>query len=106
MRIFADTNVLFPFSVMDLLLALTENEVHELVWSDFPAGPLAALGLRVATPDEYLCELFESAPAEVVATIDRLAEEKRNPPMTPDDLLARVGKTAPAFADKARRHFS
>jgi hypothetical protein len=32
MRIFADTNVLFPFSVMDLLLALTEDEVHEFVW--------------------------------------------------------------------------
>ena len=26
---------MFPFSVMDLLLALTENEVHEFVWSDF-----------------------------------------------------------------------
>lgn len=184
MRIFADTNVLFPFSVMDILLALTENEVHELVWSDFllaewqrvivregqrtpesaakvaavireffgdsrisedayahlideapssdpddrhhiaaaiaaradfivtnnlddfPAEPLAALGLRVATPDEYLCELFDSAQAEVVATINQLAAEKRNPPMTPDDLLARVGKTAPAFAGEARRHLA
>ncbi len=33
-RIFADTNVLFPFSVMDLLLALSEDAVHELVWTD------------------------------------------------------------------------
>ncbi|MGV9316917.1 PIN domain-containing protein [Streptomyces sp. NPDC003691] len=29
-----DTNVLFPFSVMDLMLALTEDTVHEVVWSE------------------------------------------------------------------------
>ncbi|MHA6759483.1 PIN domain-containing protein [Streptacidiphilus sp. PAMC 29251] len=29
-----DTNVLFPFSVMDLMLALTEDSIHEIVWSE------------------------------------------------------------------------
>ncbi|MFF7382725.1 hypothetical protein [Streptomyces griseoluteus] len=29
-----DTNVLFPFSVMDVMLALTEDSVHEIVWSE------------------------------------------------------------------------
>lgn len=33
-RIFVDTNVLFPFSVMDLMLALTEDGIHEVLWSD------------------------------------------------------------------------
>src|ERR1041384_6686417 len=33
-KVFADTNVLFPFSLMDLMLALTENDVHELMWTD------------------------------------------------------------------------
>ena len=33
-RIFVDTNVLFPFSVMDLLLALSEDGVHTVVWTD------------------------------------------------------------------------
>lgn len=33
-RVFVDTNVLFPFSVMDLLLALTEDAIHEVVWTD------------------------------------------------------------------------
>lgn len=27
-RVFVDTNVLFPFSLMDLMLALTEDAVH------------------------------------------------------------------------------
>ncbi|GAA0841091.1 PIN domain-containing protein [Streptosporangium amethystogenes subsp. fukuiense] len=33
-RVFVDTNVLFPFSLMDLMLALTEDAVHTMVWSD------------------------------------------------------------------------
>ncbi|MCZ7627674.1 MAG: PIN domain-containing protein [Microthrixaceae bacterium] len=33
-RAFADSNVLFPFSVMDLLLALSEDGVHEVIWTD------------------------------------------------------------------------
>ena len=33
-RIFADTNILFPFSIMDLLLALSEDGVHEVIWTD------------------------------------------------------------------------
>ena len=32
-RVFVDTNVLFPFSVMDLMLALTEDSVHEVLWT-------------------------------------------------------------------------
>lgn len=33
-RVFVDTNVLFPFSVMDLMLALTEDFIHEVVWTE------------------------------------------------------------------------
>jgi excisionase family DNA binding protein len=33
-RVFVDTNVLFPFSVMDLMLALTENGIHDVMWTD------------------------------------------------------------------------
>ncbi|WP_435108767.1 PIN domain-containing protein [Nocardiopsis synnemataformans] len=33
-RVFVDTNVLFPFSIMDLLLALTEDMVHEVLWTE------------------------------------------------------------------------
>ncbi|WP_326552048.1 PIN domain-containing protein [Micromonospora sp. NBC_01813] len=32
-RVFVDTNVLFPFSVMDVMLALTEDSVHEVLWT-------------------------------------------------------------------------
>lgn len=33
-RAFVDTSVLFPFSVMDLLLALSENAVHQVFWTE------------------------------------------------------------------------
>jgi excisionase family DNA binding protein len=33
-RVFVDTNVLFPFAVMDLMLALTEDGIHDVMWSD------------------------------------------------------------------------
>jgi len=33
-RVFVDTNVLFPFSVMDLMLALTEDAIHEVLWTE------------------------------------------------------------------------
>ena len=32
--VFVDTSVLFPFSVMDLMLALTENGIHNVSWTE------------------------------------------------------------------------
>lgn len=165
-RIFVDTNVLFPFSVMDLLLALSEDGIHEVIWTetlldeweevivrehhrtaetaasitaaireffsesdikrsaykhllrempdndpddhehmapaivggasilvtrnvkDFPADPLARHGLRVVEPDTYLCEPMDDMADEMVDTVVRLADEERQPPKAPDDLVA------------------
>lgn len=177
-RVFIDTNVLFPYSVMDLMLALTEDGVHEFVWSDrlldewqrvivsrqrrtaasaeritasireffaegrvppesyaqliddmpsrdaddrhhiaaavagnadlvvtwnlrdFPAGPLAALGLGVLDPDSYLCDLFDELPDEVFAAATRVADDRR---ITAEALVAiltraNVPRFASAFA--------
>lgn len=126
MRVFVDTKVLFPFSVMDLMLALTEDSLHGIVYvhlvdgmpgsdpddrhhaaaavaagadalitwnlADFPAEAMARLGVRVVDPDTYLCELYEEMPQEVAETIVRVAGGKRNPPMTRDEIVARLGK--------------
>ncbi len=164
-RVFVDTSVLFPFSVMDLLLALTENSIHEVLWTDelleewervivreharsqasaagvtrairewfadsridpaiyrdtvdsmpgadpddhvhsaaaaaagvdalltwdqrgFPIEELAALGVRVADPDAYLCELFAELPDEVTQTVVDLAATKSRPPMSLSEVL-------------------
>ena len=56
--------------------------------SDFPADALARWGLGVLDPDEYLAQLITDLPREVVGTAVRLAAEKRNPPLSPLDLVA------------------
>ena len=33
-RVYVDTSVLFPFSVMDLFLALAEDSIHHVLWTD------------------------------------------------------------------------
>ncbi len=33
-RVFVDSNELFPFSVMDLILTLAEDQLFEFVWSE------------------------------------------------------------------------
>ncbi|MER5364015.1 PIN domain-containing protein [Streptomyces sp. NPDC002722] len=182
-RVFVDTNVLFPFSVMDVILALTEDSIHEIVWSerllaewervivrerkrsadsaaavvravrrffadceieaaayghlvdgmpgddpddrhhaaaavaagadalitwnlaDFPADELAAHGVRVIEPDSYLCGLYRALPHEVAETVVRLAGEKRNPPVTITDAIARLAKAGlPSFSDLLTQH--
>jgi len=180
-RTFIDTNVLFPFSVMDLMLALTEDGIHTVLWSDpllnewervivrsgrrsgeaasaitsairqhfpdgyvptadfahlidrmpgddpddrihmaaaiggaathlvtynltdFPTAALARCGVTVIDPDAYLLMLLAESCEEVLATVDRLAAEKRRPPMTTDDLLGRLEKAGVSqFAARAR----
>jgi predicted nucleic acid-binding protein len=68
--------------------AVASNAAVIVTWNrtDFPAQPLARLGLRVADPDTYLQELLAEVPDEVLATVVRLANEKRSPPRTPLDL--------------------
>jgi predicted nucleic acid-binding protein len=180
-RVLADTNVLFPFSLMDLMLWLSQDQVHTLLWSDrllgeweqvivreqrrspqsaasitkairetfpedripedsyrhlvsqlsgpdpddlhhiaaaavggastlvtwnladFPAATTGPLGIIVTDPETYLCGLLERDPAEVEATLRRMASVKRRPPMSPIDItdaLAHAG--VPVFAERAR----
>lgn len=34
-RVYLDTNVLFPMTLMDLMLSMAEDFHHDVVWSDF-----------------------------------------------------------------------
>jgi hypothetical protein len=90
--------------------AVASNAAVIVTWNraDFPAQPLARLGLRIADPDTYLQDLLAEVPDEVVATVVRLADEKRNPPRTPLDLNQSLAKAGlPGFAttlDPLLRH--
>ena len=72
---------------------------------DFPFGPLMALGVAVRRPDDYLSELLENHPEEVVRVVVEMAADRRQPPMSPDDVLnalARAGLTG--FVEHLRDH--
>ncbi|MER6195790.1 hypothetical protein ABT234_00215 [Streptomyces sp. NPDC001586] len=56
-------------------------------------------------PDSYLCELYGELPHEVAETVARLAGEKRNPPVTIGEAVARLANAGlPRFADLLTRH--
>jgi predicted nucleic acid-binding protein len=181
-RVLPDTNVLFPFSLMDLLLALAEDNVLDLAlterlldewqrvivreghrtpetakkiadlirtgfascivpehtyrqhltglegpdpddlhhmaaaiaagadtlitWNlaDFPATALAPHGVAVSPPDPYLCALLERYPDQILRTVTRMAAEKKRPPLTTLDLIAKLERAGvPTFAGRLRR---
>lgn len=169
-RVFVDANELFPFRVMDLILALAEDLLVDFMWSDelldewervivrdgqrrpesarsvaeavrrffastridperyrqrlafvpgpdpadrvhtaacafggvsvlltrnrsdFPGEFLAGYGVSVSSADDYLTGLLRRRPAAFVEVVERLAGEKRHPPMTPCELVAGLGR--------------
>jgi predicted nucleic acid-binding protein len=80
-RVFVDTSVLFPFSVMDLFLAMSENGLHEVVWTD----ELLAEWERVIVRDHQ--RSVESA-ASVTAAIRECFADSRIEPVSYRSLVA------------------
>ncbi len=54
---------------------------------DFPAGPLATMGVTVARPDDYLLELFRHHPTVLAAIVTEMAADRHRPVMTPAEVL-------------------
>ena len=177
-RVFVDSNELFPFSVMDLVLSLAEHRLIDFVWTDelldewervivrekwrdaasaksvaatvrqffddsqidpadyrdlpwpelpdpddrvhataaiagadvlltrnlddFPTHLLGSV--RVTTTDVYLAELLQRRRRDFVNVLIGLASEKRRPPVTPCEYVARLdGAGCPTLAASLRR---
>jgi predicted nucleic acid-binding protein len=64
---------------------------------DFPPHACHPYRIDVQTPDEFLCHLWDLAPSEIVAVLREQAAELRNPPHTPSEVLANLGRTLPQF---------
>lgn len=178
-RVFVDANELFPFAIMDIVLALAEDLVINFVWSDevldewervivrdgkrtpesaqrvaqavrsffaagridpstyrplvegtpgpdlddrvhtaaaiggratvlltrnrrdFPVEHLAANGVKLMSADDYLRDLLRRRPTDILATVRRLAAEKRTPPMSSCNLVDGLRRAGAArFADR------
>jgi predicted nucleic acid-binding protein len=73
---------------------------------DFPETLLATLGLRVATPDEFLSELLELNEKTVLHAISRQAERTNIPVLSVLDIAQRLSRVAPDFANSLLLRFN
>lgn len=59
-------------------------------------------GLEAQSPDDFLLDLLDLAPNEIVDLLRRQADALTRPPVTFDALLAGLGKTVPRFTTAVR----
>lgn len=71
----------------------------------FPDQALEPYGIEAQHPDEFLCHLLDLAPSLMRQVLGDQAAALRMPPMTVHQLLVRLAKDAPMFAEQARRLF-
>jgi hypothetical protein len=68
----------------------------------FPGVACEPLGIRIVHPDEFLCEIYARAPAQLEDALGKQAADLSRPPLTVDDVLDRLSATVPDFVDRAR----
>ena len=59
---------------------------------DFPSAGLADLGVTVIRPDAYFTGIARTHPIEVNQIIDEMAAHRRNPTLTPADVIAALDR--------------
>lgn len=87
-----DRHVLAAAVVGHADILVTANLRH------FPKKACSALGIRVQSPDEFLCDALSAGPAVMVAVIRDQAARKARPPTSVDQMLERLAVQVPTFA--------
>ncbi len=89
-----DRHVLAAAVIANAKVIITSNLKH------FQANDLAPWNIKAQSPDEFLCELFDEYPDEMVEVVRRQSQVLRKPPMTVNELLALLSREVPEFANK------
>lgn len=63
-------------------------------------------GLEAQSPNEFLCNLFALDPDGFVELLREQAADLKNPPVTFEDVLARLKNSAPSFVDMVQNRIS
>lgn len=71
-----------------------------------PTASLHDYDIEAQTPDEFLCNLLDLAPDDMVDIVREQARDLRHPPMTAEALLDRLARHVPSFAALIRQHFA
>jgi PIN domain len=70
---------------------------------DFPVEALAVRGVVVREPDDYVTELFDEYPDEMVDIVREMAADRSNPPMTASEIIDALGRAGVSeFASRVR----
>lgn len=112
-RLYLDTNVLFPMTLMDLLLAMAEDFHHDVLWSDFLLDDWERVIVRERhrTPEQASAitgAIRQAFPAGRIAPDDYEAMIETVPGPDPDDRVhgaAALAGGATALITANLRHF-
>jgi len=88
--------------VLALALASGADSIITLNVRDFPRIFCATLGVEILSPDEILTAILNNDPLGVRAALYEVADRRRRPAMTVDELLNRWSTRLPTFVDSAR----
>ncbi len=111
-----DANVLFPFTLRDTLLRAAAAGFYQLRWSATILDEMTrnlvvtdtmtddrAQRLRAAMErNEFLCNLFDLDPDAFVDVLREQAADLQRPPVTFEEILARLERIAPVFVAAVR----
>jgi predicted nucleic acid-binding protein len=61
-------------------------------------------GMEAQSPDQFLSNLFDLDPKRFIELLREQADDLQNPPMTFDELLARLERVVPELVSAVRRH--
>lgn len=112
-RLYLDTNVLFPMTLMDLMLAMSEDFHHDLLWSDFLLDEWERVIVRERrrTPEQASAitgAIRQAFPSGRIAPDDYESIVKTVPSPDPDDRVhgaAALAGGATALITANLRHF-
>ena len=88
-----------------LAAAVASRDARAIVTSNlrhFPAAACDPFQIEVVHPDQFLCDLFDRAPAQIDAAISRAGRRAHATTMTVPELLDRLHPSAPSFVDRLR----
>lgn len=89
-----DRHILAAAVVADARVIVTLNLRH------FPPAALDGLQVEARHPDVFLLSLFERDASTMVRVIEDQAAALRHPPRSVEDVLARLTRFVPRFADR------
>ncbi len=94
-----DRHVLAAAVRKNVSVIVTANTRH------FLPDAVGKYNIEIKTPDDFLTDLFDLYPAELMAVLHQQAASKKKPPLSVPDVLARLARTAcTKFVARAEAH--